>query len=376
MFPIEFFLLKSTPKNYYLTSAILPKIGNAAVIQSSSTDHNMFYRNFLVKSNMYSTTGLDFFTINAFMLFIDPKFFEKQPYTPSNLIVFNKLYVFIHTMKSGYTNLRGRLRQPLTGTNSRSLYLFPKIPALTNYLSSKLLSLYLRHTSRIKYHIHTVIPIFFNKRRANTLSFYRNPVTRFQKYNTRRGLKTVNNLYASTPNKVYFFTKSSKKLFSLKKGYSYTAANDYFFFYFFLKNPFLLKNILIENKSLPALSTKLSLFKPINCNNLIPSNHFNFFFLKKIQNLKVTDSFKAEVIPWYYNNIIRFIEFLSGRKVLFQFYPFMSQEVTKEFIVRYKLWLPRMAYYERKLGHRFFLEEAVHILHIGFFFKDPSIISS
>jgi len=29
-----------------------------------------------------------------------------------------------------------------------------------------------------------------------------------------------------------------------------------------------------------------------------------------------------------------------------------------------------MSFYERKLGHKFFLEEALHILHIGFKLRD------
>ena len=35
-----------------------------------------------------------------------------------------------------------------------------------------------------------------------------------------------------------------------------------------------------------------------------------------------------------------------------------------------------MAYYERRLGHRFFLEEAIHIMHLSFFLKDPKLICS
>lgn len=35
-----------------------------------------------------------------------------------------------------------------------------------------------------------------------------------------------------------------------------------------------------------------------------------------------------------------------------------------------------MAYYERKLGHRFFLEEAIHIIHLAFLLKDPIIITT
>jgi hypothetical protein len=34
--------------------------------------------------------------------------------------------------------------------------------------------------------------------------------------------------------------------------------------------------------------------------------------------------------------MIRFIEDCTGKKTLFQFYPFMSQDVNVDFIVRYK----------------------------------------
>jgi len=42
----------------------------------------------------------------------------------------------------------------------------------------------------------------------------------------------------------------------------------------------------------------------------------------------------------------------------------------------YKRWIPRMASYERKLGHRFFLEEALHIIHLSFRLHDCSLLSS
>jgi len=33
-----------------------------------------------------------------------------------------------------------------------------------------------------------------------------------------------------------------------------------------------------------------------------------------------------------------------------------------------------MSYYERKLGHRFFLEEALHIIHLALNLHDPKIM--
>jgi len=35
-----------------------------------------------------------------------------------------------------------------------------------------------------------------------------------------------------------------------------------------------------------------------------------------------------------------------------------------------------MVFYERKLGHRFFLEEALHLIHLSFFLKDPKVVTS
>ena len=110
--------------------------------------------------------------------------------------------------------------------------------------------------------------------------------------------------------------------------------------------------------------------------NLVPSSSFKYAFLKKVNNSSVNTKHSPPVTPWYYNNIIRFVENVSGKKVLFQFYTFMAREVPKSDIVRYKFWMPRMAYYERKLGHRFFLEEAVHILHLGFALRDPTLIAN
>ena len=71
--------------------------------------------------------------------------------------------------------------------------------------------------------------------------------------------------------------------------------------------------------------------------------------------------------------MIRFIEHLSGRKALLQFYPFVSQGVDLGAAARYRLWMPRMSFYERRLGHRFFLEEAIHIMHLSFSLHDASL---
>ena len=158
------------------------------------------------------------------------------------------------------------------------------------------------------------------------------------------------------------------------------------------KNPFLLKTRLLSTGSTKTMlsllnaqmliltkyisSRTLRSYKSLHTTNLVPHSSFTFSVSRKIFSFLSIKVLASRVTPWYYNNIIRFIEDLTGRKVLFQFYPFMSQEVSKDNVVRYKKWLPRMSYYERRLGHRFFLEESLHILHLGFSLKDAVLICS
>ena len=109
-------------------------------------------------------------------------------------------------------------------------------------------------------------------------------------------------------------------------------------------------------------------------NNLTPNPHFNFSIFKKISGSHSDGIFTMSSVPWHYNTIIRFMEFCSGKKILFQFYPFLFQAVEKYYIVTYKRWMTRMTYYERKLGHKFFLEEALHLIHLTLNLHDPKIM--
>jgi len=180
-----------------------------------------------------------------------------------------------------------------------------------------------------------------------------------------------------------------------EKNIKYININKMNVMRLLLSNPFFIKSSHLDSiysssysirlnirvsKYLRYLMNKYSLLveshSNSNLSNILPDKSFNFFFDKKIFNFFVNNKFRPMVTPWYYHTVIRFIENTSGRRSVLQVYPFMSQEVKKDYMVRYKLWLPRMIYYERKLGHRFFLEEAIHIIHLSFLLKDPVIIST
>ena len=171
--------------------------------------------------------------------------------------------------------------------------------------------------------------------------------------------------------------------------------NNLNLFLFFIQNPLLLKinklnlndtkgsyflDKLISVDSILnekiGLSARNSINFKLSNSNLLPHKVFNYILSKKIYSTNSSQSLKTDLIPWYHHTLIRFIENCTGKKVFFQFYPFVNQEISKDFIVRYKKWMPRMSFYERRLGHKFFLEEALHILHIGFILKDPVLLSN
>ena len=111
--------------------------------------------------------------------------------------------------------------------------------------------------------------------------------------------------------------------------------------------------------------------------NLSPcSINFKKKVVKQIYSARLNYVFRENITPWVYNTLIKFMEFYSGRKIYVDFYSFMNQAIDPHYIVLYKSWMPRFSYYERRLGHRFFLEEALHILHMGFNYQDSKLISS
>jgi hypothetical protein len=107
--------------------------------------------------------------------------------------------------------------------------------------------------------------------------------------------------------------------------------------------------------------------------NLVPSDVFRLSLTKRLVSTYASRRLQSDLIPWYYHTIVRFMEHTTGRQVLVQFYPFVAQDIDLASRARYKLWLPRMAFYERRLGHRFFLEEAIHIMHLSFSLHDVSL---
>lgn len=61
-----------------------------------------------------------------------------------------------------------------------------------------------------------------------------------------------------------------------------------------------------------------------NTSNIVPKEHFSFHIKRKLLKLFKFHKFSQNVVMWYYNMLIRFMEFCSGKKVYIKFNPFLE----------------------------------------------------
>lgn len=109
-----------------------------------------------------------------------------------------------------------------------------------------------------------------------------------------------------------------------------------------------------------------------NLSNLVV-RFFKFNFFNK--NLKYY-SLQADITPWIEKTVNSFISSVTGMRSLIQFYPFLSSEIDSTSAALYRNWLPRLSYYQKRLGHRFFMEETLHIMHLSLKLHDATFFSS
>jgi hypothetical protein len=72
-------------------------------------------------------------------------------------------------------------------------------------------------------------------------------------------------------------------------------------------------------------------------NNLVPNKSINFVVNKEAYNLLAVHKLVKDLVPYYYHTLVRFMEHCSGKKAAFKFYPFVHQNVRRDFFVRYRI---------------------------------------
>lgn len=110
--------------------------------------------------------------------------------------------------------------------------------------------------------------------------------------------------------------------------------------------------------------------------NLTPFMPLRSLLVKKILSNQTNSFLHKHALPWVHNSLVRFMEDCSGKRVMLQIYSFITQNVDNSFLILYRRWMPRMRYYEQRLGHKFFLGEALSIMHLSFIMHDPKLLIS
>jgi hypothetical protein len=79
---------------------------------------------------------------------------------------------------------------------------------------------------------------------------------------------------------------------------------------------------------------------------------------------------------WYYTALIQFLEDTTGRKVAFNFGPFLETALTFSDRARCLMWGSRIAGFQRILGPKIFIYEALDVLVTSIRLKDPTFLAN
>ena len=348
---------------------------------SPSFDNIIKFRKFIFKSQVTNSAVPSFLFYKISKSFSSKLFFKRL--IPVFCLYKNKFYLnvtkFINVINLSFVNRKSKHYRKLSSVKYILLKYFKK----SFYKSNRLI---VKKERYLKFLLKT-------KNFAKNQNF--SAKIRLKKLSNFNGIysKALNLAYPNNDNVAKgFFSKTKIRKHTnltftdIKSFFVTPEFNKLFLVLLFFKNSFLLK-VLSLSSGLLLSNTQMSFnffgkikrichFSNNNNFNIVPNNTFNFKIKKLLTSNNYNVFLKENLTPWVYSNVLRFIEFCSSKKVLLQLYSFMNQSINLEYITLYKRWIPRLSYYERRLGHRFFLEEALHILHIGFTLKDIKLVSS
>lgn len=135
-------------------------------------------------------------------------------------------------------------------------------------------------------------------------------------------------------------------------------------------------NLLISKLQQKTSDRGSQISKITTHSNLLPHKSFASTITKYVSSLHLHNKIREDFVPLYFHTLVRFVEAATGKRFVLQFYPFLHQSIPLMTLIRYKQWIPKMKMYERRLGHKFFFEESLHLMHLSFVLRDSVLFSS
>ena len=118
-----------------------------------------------------------------------------------------------------------------------------------------------------------------------------------------------------------------------------------------------------------------------NLSLLTLNEYYTLIPIKKFIDSKVLQYYSSRYLRpngffWYYTALIQFLEDTTGRKVAFNFGPFLETALTFSDRARCLMWGSRIAGFQRILGPKIFIYEALDVLVTSIRLKDPTFLAN
>ena len=124
-------------------------------------------------------------------------------------------------------------------------------------------------------------------------------------------------------------------------------------------------------------SNNLSFFANVTNNTKLFSSHVSPVNGVSLVSARAMSSrFRPNLSNYINKSLIDFLTSVMGTKAIVQFYPFLANNnISSHRISFYKTWVSRLEFYQKRLGHRFFMEETIHIMHLALNLHDSVFFS-
>lgn len=108
--------------------------------------------------------------------------------------------------------------------------------------------------------------------------------------------------------------------------------------------------------------------------NILPLKYFNYTLRRKFIKVVINRKYLPSTSLYFYNTLVTFMEFYTGRRVYLKFNPFIENSLSYNDLSRCYLWYNRVVGFQKLLGHRIFLYESLKIIHLALRFRDPMFL--
>ena len=131
-----------------------------------------------------------------------------------------------------------------------------------------------------------------------------------------------------------------------------------------------------------ATQNQLQTYQPLDssiqfrCSNLWATSNINYTIRKRLLRHVTSNLFSIDLSVWYYKTLIQFIENCSGRKTTLLLGPFIENSLSFEDRARCTLWNNRVTGFQRIMGSRIFVHEALAIVVMSIRLQDPTFLSN